>query len=84
MQRALEGLQLLIDPEIIVLGGFIPAPILVRIAEQLPGALAEGARIGAAPSVVIGAAGQDTSVLGAAALPVFGEFTPTFNALLKR
>ena len=35
------------------------------------------------PRVLIGAAGKDTSVLGAAALPIFSETNPQFDVLQK-
>jgi hypothetical protein len=35
------------------------------------------------PRVLIGTAGKETSALGAAALPIFGEFSPQFDVLLK-
>ena len=35
------------------------------------------------PRVLVGAAGKDTSVLGAAALPIFSETNPQFDVLQK-
>jgi hypothetical protein len=37
----------------------------------------------AVPRVLIGAAGKDSSVLGAAALPIFSETNPQFDVLQK-
>lgn len=86
LHRAIDGLELLLDPEAIVLGGFMPPSMLERLAALLQPHLipATRGRPDTVPRVLVGAAGQDTSVLGAAALPIFGEFTPQFDVLLKR
>ena len=36
-----------------------------------------------APRILLGAAGRETSALGAAALPIFDEMNPQFDVLLK-
>jgi len=35
------------------------------------------------PRILLGAVGRESSVLGAAALPIFDEINPQFNVLLK-
>ncbi len=86
LRIAVDMLELLLDPETIVLGGFMPAPILKKMAEQL---LSIPSRINSRtartmPRIVVGATSRKTSVLGAAALPIFSEFSPQFDVLLKR
>jgi hypothetical protein len=43
-----------------------------------------GARRGrTSPRILLGAAGRESSVLGAAALPIFDEINPQYDVLLK-
>jgi predicted NBD/HSP70 family sugar kinase len=85
LRQAVHNLELMFDPEAIILGGFMPLPVIEKIIaalEPLPlstSAYAERS----VPRVLAGGAGRDTAVLGAAALPIFGEFNPQFDALLK-
>jgi len=74
-----------LDPETVVLGGFMPLPVIEALASRLEplhlSVSSTSARI--APRILVGAAGKDTSVLGAAALPVFSETNPQFDVLQK-
>jgi len=85
LRQAINVLELALDPETVVLGGFMPLSIIERLAEQLEPLLLSVSTVGerAVPRVVVGAAGKDTSVLGAAALPIFGETNPQFDVLQK-
>jgi hypothetical protein len=69
----------------VVIGGFMPMPILERLAVRLePLQLSVSTTAERSlPRVVIGAAGKDSSVLGAAALPIFSETNPRFEVLQK-
>jgi predicted NBD/HSP70 family sugar kinase len=85
LRQAINVLELAIDPETVVLGGFMPLAIIARIAEKLDPLLlsVSTASERTVPRVVVGAAGKDTSVLGAAALPIFSETNPQFDVLQK-
>lgn len=85
LRQAINVLELALDPETVVLGGFMPPAIIERLAAQLEPLPMSVSTIGerAVPRVVIGAAGKDTSVLGAAALPIFSETNPQFDVLQK-
>jgi len=78
-------LELTLDPETVVLGGFMPLSIIERLAAELaplPLSVATTSER-TVPRVLIGAAGKDTSVLGAAALPIFSGTSPQFDVLQK-
>jgi predicted NBD/HSP70 family sugar kinase len=85
LRRAIHNLELMFDPEAIILGGFMPLSVIERILavlDPLPISVSSYAERSVA-RVLAGAAGRDTAVLGAAALPIFGEFNPQFDVLLK-
>jgi predicted NBD/HSP70 family sugar kinase len=85
LRQAINVLELTLDPETVVLGGFMPLSIIERLAARLEplhlSVSTTSERI--VPRVVVGAAGKDTSVLGAAALPIFSETNPQFDVLQK-
>ncbi len=85
MRRAVNILESMLDPDAIVLGGFLPLPLLKALFERLeplpPSVGARRAR--RSPRILLGAAGRETSALGAAALPIFDEINPQFDVLLK-
>jgi predicted NBD/HSP70 family sugar kinase len=85
LRQAIDVLEMALDPETVVLGGFMPLPVIEALASRLEplhlSVSSTSARI--APRILVGAAGKDTSVLGAAALPVFSETNPQFDVLQK-
>lgn len=85
LRQVINTLELTLDPDTVVLGGFMPVDIIEKLVARLaPLPLSVSARgERAIPRVLIGATGRETSVLGAAALPIFGEFAPRFDVLLK-
>jgi predicted NBD/HSP70 family sugar kinase len=85
MRRAVNILESMLDPDAIVLGGFLPLPLLEMLFQRLePLPPSVGARHQrTTPRILIGAAGRETSALGAAALPIFDEINPRFDVLLK-
>lgn len=85
LRQAINVIELAFDPETVVLGGFMPLAIIERLAAQLEPLPMSVSTVGerAVPRVLIGAAGKDTSVLGAAALPIFSETNPRFDVLQK-
>jgi predicted NBD/HSP70 family sugar kinase len=85
LRQAINVLELTLDPESVVLGGFMPVAIIERLAARLdPLQLSVSpTRQRSVPRVLVGSAGKQTSVLGAAALPIFGEINPQFDVLQK-
>jgi predicted NBD/HSP70 family sugar kinase len=85
LRQAVNVLELALDPETVVLGGFMPLAIIERVAAKLDPLLISVSTTSerTVPRVVVGAAGKDTSVLGAAALPIFSETNPQFDVLQK-
>ncbi|MFD2058974.1 ROK family protein [Mesorhizobium calcicola] len=85
LRQAINMLELALDPETVVLGGFMPVGVIGLLASRLDplylSVSSTSAR--AMPRVLVGAAGKDTSVLGAAALPIFSETNPQFDVLQK-
>lgn len=86
LRLAVNNLELTLDPETVIVGGFMPAGIVTRLVAALEPLLLSVSTAGArsVPRVQVGSAGKDTSALGAAALPIFSEFGPQFDVLLKR
>jgi predicted NBD/HSP70 family sugar kinase len=85
LRQAIHNLELMFDPEAIILGGFMPLSVIEKIVaalDPLPLSISAYPER-SVPRVIVGAAGRDTAVLGAAALPIFGEFNPQFDVLLK-
>jgi predicted NBD/HSP70 family sugar kinase len=85
LRQAIHNLELMFDPEAIILGGFLPLSVIEKIVaalDPLPLSVSAYSERNV-PRVIVGAAGRDTAVLGAAALPIFGEFNPQFDVLLK-
>jgi predicted NBD/HSP70 family sugar kinase len=81
LRQAINALELTLDPETVVLGGFMPLSIIERVAAELEPLSVATTSERTVPRVLIAAAGKDTSVLGAAALPIFSETNPQFDVL---
>jgi predicted NBD/HSP70 family sugar kinase len=85
LRQAIDVLELALDPETVVVGGFMPLPVIEALVARLEplhlSVSSTSART--TPRVLVGAAGKDTSVLGAAALPIFSETNPQFDVLQK-
>lgn len=84
LRQAINLLECVFDAETVVVGGTMPAPLLEKVLARLPplyqsvrGRYLTGMR------VKMGMTGTDTAALGAAALPIFDEFNPQFQALMK-
>ena len=84
LRQAINILEAMLDIECVVLGGFVSERILNRLLVALP-PLYASVRSGFGPPqrILKGCTGADTAVLGASALPIFDEFNPKFEALLK-
>lgn len=72
-------LECIFDAESVIIVGMMPAALLEKITRRLPlrGRYLNGTRS------KIGMTGSDTAALGAAALPIFDEFNPQFEVLMK-
>ena len=85
LRQAINVMELTLDPDTVVVGGFMPVAVieaLVARLEPLQLSVSNATRR-ATPRVIVGAAGKDTSVLGAAALPGVSETNPQFDVLQK-
>lgn len=84
LRQAINMLECIFDAQTVVVGGMMPAPLLEKVLARLPpfyqsvrGRYLDGMR------VKMGMSGMDTAALGAAALPIFDEFNPQFQVLMK-
>lgn len=84
LRQAINILESVFDAEAVIIGGMMPAELLERIVKRLPplyqsvrGRYLDGMRL------KTGMSGSDTAALGAAALPIFDEFNPQFQVLMK-
>lgn len=84
LRQAINLLECIFDAESVIIGGMMPAALLDKIIRRLPplyqsvrGRYLTGTRL------KIGMTGSDTAALGAAALPIFDEFNPQFQVLMK-
>ena len=79
LRIALNGLENLLDPEAVLIGGHLPPALMDALFEHLtallPSVSARAERSG--PRLLRATAGVDVSALGAAALPVFNVLSPT-------
>ncbi|MCG8707173.1 ROK family transcriptional regulator [Brenneria sp. 4F2] len=84
LRQAINVIECLFDAQTVIIGGMMPSPLLKKIIRRLPplhqsvrGRYLDDMRI------KIGMTGSDTAALGAAALPIFDEFNPQYQVLLK-
>jgi predicted NBD/HSP70 family sugar kinase len=86
LRQAIVGIENLLDPQTVIIGGILPEAMLdeliLRLA-PLPQSVAARRRA-ALPRIMRSAAGLDTPVLGAASLPVFAATTADTDVLFKR
>lgn len=85
LRHAINLLESLLDPEIVLIGGTLPNDILRGLVDQssplLPSVSVRAERFH--ERVQLASAGQDCVVLGAAALVILAELSPDYYALLK-
>ncbi|QDY44054.1 ROK family transcriptional regulator [Candidatus Pantoea soli] len=84
LRQAINMLECIFDAESVIIGGMMPPVLLDKIIQRLPplyqsvrGRYLTGTRL------KTGMTGSDTAALGAAALPIFDEFNPQFQVLMK-
>ncbi|NWE22550.1 ROK family transcriptional regulator [Pseudomonas sp. P7548] len=85
LRQAINILESVLDPQTILISGFLPDAILARLITRLePLSRSISSRSGRQyPRIQMGAAGQDAVALGAAALMILAEISPDYEALLK-
>ncbi|WP_397453023.1 ROK family protein [Pseudomonas sp. NA-150] len=85
LRQAINILESVLDPQTILISGFLPEPILLRLIERLePLSRSISSRSDREyPRIQLGTAGPDTVALGAAALMILAEISPHYETLLK-
>jgi predicted NBD/HSP70 family sugar kinase len=85
LRQAINILESVLDPQTILISGFLPEPILARLIARLePLSRSISSRADRQyPRIQMGTAGQDAVALGAAALMILAEISPDYEALLK-
>jgi predicted NBD/HSP70 family sugar kinase len=85
LEQALVGVNCLINPEAILIGGRLPAPLVDRLAHSLNERLrGYVGRIPSVAPVARASMSEDAPALGAAILPFTEHFLPTRFALMNR
>lgn len=84
LRQAINILESVFDAEAVIIGGMMPAPLLEQMDARLP-QLYQSVRGRYLLDMRLkrGMTGSDTAALGAAALPIFDEFNPKFQVLMK-
>ncbi|QEU27845.1 ROK family transcriptional regulator [Pseudomonas luteola] len=85
LRQAINILESLLDPQTILISGFLPESILKQLVNRLaPLPVSVSRRPDREyPRIQLGAAGPDTVALGAAALVILTEISPHYETLLK-
>lgn len=84
LMESMISINCLINPEVVLIGGRLPGPLIDRLAKSLNGRLREFApQLPAIAPVERAVTAADAPAVGAAVLP-FNHFLPSRVALLKR
>ncbi|WP_448650455.1 ROK family transcriptional regulator [Pseudomonas fluorescens] len=85
LRQAINILESVLDPQTILVSGFLPEAILTRLIRRLePLNRSISSRANRPyPRIQMGAAGHDAVALGAAALMILAQICPDYEALLK-
>ncbi|MDE8602876.1 ROK family transcriptional regulator [Marinomonas sp. RSW2] len=78
---ALASVIALYDPEAVLIGGRLPAPVLAALIDRLESTLATHSML-PLPEIRVAQTGYTAGVLGAAVLPLYETFAPQQNVLL--
>ncbi|MEG3133775.1 ROK family transcriptional regulator [Rouxiella sp. T17] len=82
--QAINIMECVFDPQSVIIGGMMPQPLVERLIARLtPLYSSVRSRYPTTARLRIGMTGTDTAALGAAALPIFDEFNPQYEVLLK-
>jgi len=85
LEQALVGINCLINPEAILIGGRLPGALIDRLAQHLNERLRGYAgKIPSVAPVARASMSEDAPALGAAILPFTEQFLPTRFALMSR
>ncbi|NWB26044.1 ROK family transcriptional regulator [Pseudomonas gingeri] len=85
LRQAINILESLLDPQTILISGFLPEAVLARLVARLePLHRSISSRSDREyPRIQLGTAGHDAVALGAAALMILAEISPDYETLLK-
>lgn len=82
--QAINIMECVFDAQCVIIGGMMPQPLVEKLINRLtPLYNSVRSRYPKAARIRIGMSGSDTPALGAAALPIFDEFNPQYEVLLK-
>ena len=85
LRKAIVSVENLLDPEVVIIGGTIPSPVLdalMRVIAPLPPRVADSGA-NDRPRLIQAKVGLGPATLGAAALPIFAETASDLSMLLK-
>jgi predicted NBD/HSP70 family sugar kinase len=86
LRRAVHTIEQLADPDCVIVGGYMPSPILNAViakAQPLYPSIRQRGR-GSGTRVLLGLTGRDVGVLSAAALPLYSQLDPALEIILKK
>jgi len=86
LSTTLQVLGSMLDPQAVILGGLLPAPILdalLKELSELENAAGSKTPLGEALPIHSGAGNTLSAAMGAAALPIYQEMVPDFQNMLK-
>lgn len=82
--QAINIIECLFDAEAVIIGGLMPGELVEKLVKRLhPLHKSVRSKYLDGLRVRVGMTGTDTAALGAAALPIFDEFNPQYEVLLK-
>lgn len=82
--QAINIIECIFDAQCVIIGGMMPQPLVERLMKKLtPLYSSVRSRYPHGSRLRLGMTGADTAALGAAALPIFDEFNPQYEVLLK-
>lgn len=82
--QAINIMECVFDAQSVIIGGMMPQPLVERLIKKLtPLYSSVRSRYPTSMRLRLGMTGIDTPALGAAALPIFDEFNPQYEVLLK-
>lgn len=82
--QAINIMECIFDAQTVIIGGMMPQPLVEKLIKKMtPLYRSVRSRYPNTMRVRMGMTGIDTPALGAAALPIFDEFNPQYEVLLK-
>ncbi|HEJ7947278.1 TPA: ROK family transcriptional regulator [Serratia liquefaciens] len=84
LRQAINIVECMFDAEAVIIGGLMPESLVAQLIKRLvPLHRSVRSKYLDGLRVRLGTTGADTAALGAAALPLFDEFNPRYEVLLK-